>query len=346
MPDEHGGAYAPGQLRSLQQPAGHAPWREVLRSFFGSRDRALVLEDVYGTAVVMWPRRYRPAASGGGDGDEWWLSAWRAAQRYPDARPSLAKAVTGHYRSAHHVDLAETREWRAVLLPGEHGGMPVTIHLEWWVWDPARVVMDGTRDGWDLVRTDLRHRLEKLYAAGRVNGVSLDADQVLRHLQEPQSVSDRGLAYRLFDIRSRETSAELLLDAPGGGSFPHVWTADRRAEFDFCLQAVRNGPASLAALWLLRHPDQVPEVLQWVTGHQPLLRAETDWQEEMAGLLGSLSAQEKEELSKVVKDRLTTLGRSGPRGGTADGLVDGSGQAGPEGWGFGPAGPRKGTGGN
>lgn len=85
-----------------------------------------------------------------------------------------------------------------------------------------------------------------------------------------------------------------------------------------------NGPVSLAGLCLVRYPDQVSQVLAWSVRNPGLVREETDWQEEMAGLLGKLTPQEQQELSELLRDRLVSLGRHvpSPRRARANGSVD------------------------
>jgi hypothetical protein len=71
----------------------------------------------------------------------------------------------------------------------------------------------------------------------------------------------------------------------------------------------------LAALWLLRHSDQVRQALDWAVDHQELLSPpRTDGQEELAALLGVLTEQERKELSCLLCDRIASLGCPVPGG--------------------------------
>lgn len=129
----------------------------------------------------------------------------------------------------------------------------------------------------------------------------------------PQRLEATGLSYRVFDVRLRETGEELLLGHEEGEGVRYSWTTSRRGEYEFCLQALRAGPVSLAALWLLRHPDQVSQVLDWAVDHQDLLSPpRTDWQEELAVLLGTLTEQERKEISYLLRDRISALARPVP----------------------------------
>ncbi|KPC61166.1 hypothetical protein [Streptomyces chattanoogensis] len=292
------------QAQPLYTPATHAPWREILRHrWSGRHDRALVLSSPDGEHEVLWPRRRgRRGRSPYDTAEDEAVAMWDPA----------ARKLRGGYDRAYHVSLAERPATRAVRLRDEYGPEPVEVRLQWWVHDPAQVVRARTGDGWDAVRKDLDGRLRDLESAYASAGRPLGAAEVQERLAGAQELADCGLTYRVTDVRSRDADGELLLAPAGGGGLPHAWTASRREEYDFCLQAVRGGPASLAALWLLRHPDQVPDVLNWVAGNQGLVREEPNWQDEMAGLLRKLTEEEQGELSKVLRDRLVSLGRRVP----------------------------------
>ncbi|MCP9974030.1 hypothetical protein [Streptomyces somaliensis] len=289
--------------------APRAPWREILRQrWSGRRDRALVLVASDGAHHVL-------GCGGHGAGT---------------AGEASTPSLFGGYGSAFHVDLAERAATRAVTLTTPHGTEPVDMRLLWWVHDPAQVVRTWTTDGWDAVRRDLDRRLRDLEEAGEPDGRDLGATEMVRHLEPSYVLDDIGLTYRVTDVRARDAEGELRLGRTGTAEVPFAWTADRREEYRFCLQAVRDGPVSLAALWLLRHPDQVSQVLDWSVRNQGLIRQETTWQDEVAGLLGKLSDEERRELSELLRDRLHALGRRVPKqqdawthGGGPGGTVNG-----------------------
>ncbi|MGW5939328.1 hypothetical protein ACWIG3_03505 [Streptomyces celluloflavus] len=288
--------------------ATHAPWREILRQrWSGRRDRALVLRGRDGRHHVLWPRRrhsVEQASFSAGYGDDDQVTVVRET--------ATALRLRGDHECAFHVPLAEHQATRAVRLPDEYGPEPVNVRVLWWVHDPAQVVRTQTGYGWDAVRKDLDRRLRELEHAYASAQQPLRAADVAQQLALPQELPECGLTYRVTDVRARDADGELLLVPSAGGGFPDVWNANRREEYDFCLQAVRSGPASLAALWLMLHPNQVPDVLTWVAGNQSLVREEPNWQGEMAGLLGKLTEQEQLELSKILRDRLVSLGRRVP----------------------------------
>ncbi|WP_189448233.1 hypothetical protein [Streptomyces abikoensis] len=189
------------------------------------------------------------------------------------------------------------------------------IRVRWWVHDPVRVVVSGVASGWDVVRADLDHRLGELEQAWSSADRRLSAGDMLHRLSSSYRLDETGLAYRLTGAHARRAEGDLQLGQDSVATPPYSWTANRREEYEFCLQAVRNGPVSLATLWLLRHPDEVSQVLDWSMRHRDLFQDETNWQNEMARLLGALTAEEQQELSELVRTRLVALGRRvpGPR---------------------------------
>jgi hypothetical protein len=209
--------------------------------------------------------------------------------------------------------MTEHIETRAVALPTVYGTESVDLRVSWWVHDPVRVVRTKTLHGWDVVRSCLTAALRQLDEAQTAAGSGIGAPEIMQHLGVPQRVHDLGLSYRVFDVRLRESGEELRLGQGEVEGVPYSWTTSRRGEYEFCLRALQAGPVSLAALWLLRHPDQVPQVLAWAVDHQDLLQPpRSDWQEELAALLGRLTEQEKGELSHLLRDRLSALGRHAP----------------------------------
>ncbi|MCQ9133088.1 hypothetical protein [Streptomyces hilarionis] len=272
--------------------APHSPWREILRQrWSGRRDRTLVLVAANGVHHVL--------GSGERDGTI--------------VRDEPAPSLFARYDGAFLVDLAERSATHAVTLATAYGDEPVDVCLLWWVHDPAQVVRTRPTDGWDTVRRDLNRRLRRLEESCEADGQGLSASVMMQHLAASFPLDEAGLTYRVTDVRARDEEGEVRLGRASAAEAPFAWTADRREEYRFCLEAVRNGPVSLAALWLLRHPDQVNQVLDWSVQNQRLIRQETTWQDEMAGLLGKLSDEERRELSELLRDRLDALGRRVPK---------------------------------
>lgn len=274
------------------------PWREILsHRWSAAKDESLVLKDAAGNYFFLGRR---------GDPDD-----TDAYVPMPDE--AAAPGLRGIYTDAFRVDTSEHVDTRAVGLPTVYGTESVDLWVSWWVHDPVRVVRTRTLHGWHVVRTHLTSALHHLGEAQAVAGSGLGAPEITQHLGMPQRLEATGLSYRVFDVRLRETGEELLLGHEEGDGVRYSWTTSRRGEYEFCLQALRAGPVSLAALWLLRHPDQVSQVLDWAVDHQDLLSPpRTDWQEELAVLLGTLTEQERKEISYLLRDRISALARPVP----------------------------------
>ncbi|WP_416967826.1 hypothetical protein [Streptomyces sp. 4F14] len=274
--------------------APRSPRRELLaQRWSGRRDRALVLrtpDDRY--RVLGAPRKQLTPVDD-------------LARLAEDPVPSLL----ARYDTAFHVRLDEQLATRRVTLPTMYGAESVDARVLWWVHDPARAVRSGTKEGWSAVRADLDRRLRALTGSGESE---VSAGGLMHQLAAiPYRLDDIGLTYRLVDVHGVEAAGELHL-APPGQIPSQTWSGLPREEYDFCLRVLRDGPASLAALWLARRPDEVGRVLEWSVSNQKLLRPEGSWQEELAGLLGTLTQQERQELSELLRDRLLAVGRPAP----------------------------------
>ncbi|MEU6863851.1 hypothetical protein ABZ924_11340 [Streptomyces sp. NPDC046876] len=278
--------------------AAGAPWIDILAyRWLAKRERSLVLRNEEGAYFVLG-RRGDPEETG-------------AYVPLPDE--ASVPGVIGRYADSFHVDMAEHIDTRAVGLPTVYGAESVDLWVSWWVHDPVRVVRTKTMYGWDVVRTHLTGALRRLAETQAMAGNGLGAPEIMQHLASPQRVEAAGLSYQVFDVRLRESGEELLLGQTEDEGVRYSWTTSRRGEYEFCLQALRAGPVSLAALWLLRHPDQVRQVLDWAVDHERLLSPpRTDWQEELAALLGTLTEQERREISCILRDRISVLGRQVP----------------------------------
>ncbi|WP_433546550.1 hypothetical protein ACQPZG_16710 [Streptomyces sp. CA-294286] len=276
------------------------PWREILRwRWSASRDWSLVLRDEVGD--------YHSLGSGGDPDD--------AGSFVPAPDETAPPTLAGRYTDVFRVDTREHVDTRAVGLPTVYGMESVDLWVSWWAHDPVRVVRTRTAHGWHVVRTRLTSALHHLVEAQAVADSGLGAPEIMQYLGVPQRLEETGLSYRVFDVRLRESDEELLLGQEEGEGVRYSWTTSRRGEYEFCLQALHAGPVSLAALWLLRHPDQVRQVLDWSVDHQNLLSPpRSDWQEELAVLLGTLTDQERKEISYILRDRISALGRPAPGG--------------------------------
>ncbi|PCG83161.1 hypothetical protein CIB93_25865 [Streptomyces sp. WZ.A104] len=282
----------------LYYRASRPPWREILsHRWSAARDSSLVLRNADGDYFLL-----------GAPGETEDTGAY-----VPLPDESAAPGIGGSYTDVFRVDVTEHVDIQAVGLPTVYGRESVELWVAWWVRDPVRVVRAQTLHGWHMVRAHLTSVLRHLTEAQESAGSGLGAPEIMQHLGVPQHLEETGLSYRVLDVRLRETGEELRLGQDEGDGVRYSWTTSRRGEYEFCLQALRAGPASLAALWLLRHPDQVRQVLDWAVDHERLLvPPRTDWQEELAALLGTLTDQERKEISYLLRDRLSALGRPVP----------------------------------
>ncbi|MFE4358550.1 hypothetical protein [Kitasatospora sp. NPDC056800] len=274
--------------------ATRAPWREILRyRWSGRRDRALVLVDRAGMHHQLMASR--PRADGMGE----------------DGGAAARLGLRGFDR-AYLVELDERSGLRGVGLPTPYGTESVEVHVLWWVHDAAQVVRTRTSRGWLPVRKDLDGRLHQLRERFVTAQTSLGPDQLMQYLAAPYVLPQFGLSYRVTGVSEREHGNELRLGAPDATDMPFDWMAKNQEEYAFCRRSVQDGPVALAGLWLARKPDEVRDVLDWVVNHADLLRGETTWEDRMALMLGKLTEQEQEEISKVLRDRLVALGRQVP----------------------------------
>ncbi|MGW3071578.1 hypothetical protein [Kitasatospora sp. NPDC001132] len=274
--------------------ATRAPWREVLwHRWSGRRDRALVVGDRHGLYQQLGKGRPGVAALG-------------------EKRGVGARLGLRGFDQAFLVDLAERPGVRAVRLRTSYGTESLEVHFLWWVHDAARVVQTRTSQGGLPVRKDIDGRLHHLKEQFATAGARLGSEELLQYLAAPYVLPHCGLGYRVTDVSARERGNELRLGEPDATDVPFDWTVKSEEEYAFCRRAVQDGPLALAGLWLARKPDEVRDVLDWVVNHADLLRGETTWQDQMALMLGKVTDQEQEELSRLLRDRLVALGRQVP----------------------------------
>ncbi|MFF4925088.1 hypothetical protein ACFY4B_31285 [Kitasatospora sp. NPDC001261] len=274
--------------------ATRAPWREILRHrWSGRRDCALVLGDRHGLYQQLGKGRPRPSGMGAEDG-------------------VAARLGLRGFDQAYLVDLNERPGVRTVRLRTSYGTEPLEVHFLWWVHDAARVVQTRTNRGGLPVRKDLDVRLRQLREQFAASGTRLGPDELVQYLAAPYVLPHYGLGYRVTDVSASEHGNELRLGEPDVTDVPFDWTVKSEEEYAFCRRQVQEGPVALAALWLARKPDEVRDVLDWVVKNGDLLRGETTWEDQMALMLGKLTGQEQQELSKMLRDRLVALGRQVP----------------------------------
>ncbi|MFF5126379.1 hypothetical protein ACFY41_05480 [Streptomyces syringium] len=254
--------------------AEHGPFAELLRFRLSPPEHtALVLVDREGRAV-----------------------------HEPKARIPLLKAAFGRYAEAYLVDTApRTGMWHLPL-----GSQPVTLEITWWVGDPGRAVLGGhgTGDPWATVSGHLDRMLDATAARGRSTGQALTPQHVAQYLSQPYDVADTGLR-----CCAKTTPAAFGADEGFGttGAPPQLWSPQRREEYEFYLQAVRTGPDALAALWLLHQPNEVRQVLEWVTDHPRPADGTVGEGDVTRTLLDRLSEEEQQQVAKSVAERIHAM---------------------------------------
>ncbi|EMF02506.1 hypothetical protein J7W19_28845 [Streptomyces mobaraensis NBRC 13819 = DSM 40847] len=225
----------------------------------------------------------------------------------PGGRGSFVRAAFGGYRETYLVDTApRTGTW--ALPPG---CAPAALQVSWWVADPARAVLaGGPPEGcWAAVVGHLDRRFQTLAARAETAPEQASAQHLLELLAQPQPVDATGLACCLA---AAQPAAEPPRPADKGAP-PLLWSPQRREEYEFYLQAVRTGPDALAALWLLHRPEEVRQVLEWVTAHPPSGdRPAADGRDVTLALLDGLSPEEREQLAKAVTERVHAMAAPEP----------------------------------
>ncbi|MEV0598436.1 hypothetical protein AB0I82_03885 [Streptomyces sp. NPDC050315] len=272
----------------LVEPLTASPMRSLLRHRFSSRvDRALVFLSSEGEDRVVHPRGtsacpYRPPSltmvRRKAFGQVCWVSlvehdaAVDAFDRTPDGwlQPSARRTVT------------------------------------WWVSDPVAAarkrLLEQEVPSW--IARDLAGR----DGASRISGG--DPAQADDAAARPGSVRDMecqvpevGIAYRVH-----LPAASPLPDSSTRPAVPSDWGDEQRAAYRFYREVVAQGPCSLAALWLLRHPDQAREVLDWTVQNQTLLTDKAEWEHSLVGLLQGLSAADRGFVGIKLAELLSGLG--------------------------------------
>jgi hypothetical protein len=109
-----------------------------------------------------------------------------------------------------------------------------------------------------------------------------------------------------FRVRFRAPSS--LPDPVAGPMTPPAWGEDQRAAYHFYRQVVAGGPQALAALWLLHHPDEAHEVLEWTARNTSLLTEDTSWERTLVGLIQDLDTDDSHLLGVTVAQVLAGLG--------------------------------------
>lgn len=251
------------------------------------------------------------------------LPGGAAAAGFVHPRPKLTQLRRDGFRSVCWVSLGERTCW--VHLPGRTYGEtahPGSSHPV--AWRAADVValaqrMPDEEDIPRLIAADLHAR-----AAG-------GGDQPRPVAQGQYRMDWLGIHYRVLPRPPAPPAppappgtAETAGTQPGTASGPPAaWGHEDRSSFHFYRRLVAEDPGGLAALWLMRHPNQAKEVLDWSVAHRTLLAGpqepedpgsredREDWEHLLAAQLRDLSAQDRSFVGANVALMLKDLGIEG-----------------------------------
>lgn len=254
---------------------GSSPARQLLRQRFGpSSDRALVFLSDRGADRLEPPR-----------GRDIW--------GYP--RPTIGEAFRREFDSLGWVSLSERRTVVDLPRRGSATSAPSRARYEvaWNVSNPVIVARSGlTEDTASrLIDQDIRGSAGVPDAADPFRQPpTLYGTAQVEPPGQPRSIDGTGLTYWFLDppaglLPVASHPAELLLP-PGFGE------AHREA-YRFYREVVAGGPVGLAALWLLHHPDQAREVLDWTVAHGDLLTERDGWERTLAATLQGLTKEDR-----------------------------------------------------
>jgi hypothetical protein len=105
---------------------------------------------------------------------------------------------------------------------------------------------------------------------------------------QPITIEDLGITYRFQAVRPAAPPP------PAAPRTPSVWGAEQHEAYRFYRDVIAGGPHGLAALWLLYHPEQARDVLEWTVTHRDLLSAPPDtWEQSLASMLQDLTGAER-----------------------------------------------------
>ncbi|PJE96960.1 hypothetical protein CUT44_15540 [Streptomyces carminius] len=259
----------------LVEPLTSSPLRALLGLRWGSRvDRALVLLARDGTARVEHPQG--PEASG-----------------HP--RPGVGGVLRREYDRIVWVSLTERPGWVNVPVRSEGAGpRPVSRHaVTWRVVDPVRIIRT------EILEEEVTERIAQDVARRTTRPAGTVEAPDPYH--QDHEMEDWGIVYRL-------RRAVATPPHPAGPALLPAWSETDREAYRFYRDAVAEGPRSLTALWLLHHPEQAREVLEWTEDHRDSLTEQKSWEGSLAALLAGLTGEERGFLGVKVAEVLTEMG--------------------------------------
>ncbi|MFF3847009.1 hypothetical protein [Streptomyces sp. NPDC002328] len=267
-------------------------WR-LLRSRLGSRhDLALVFQAANGEDRLEPPR----------GGDVW---------GYP--RPALRDVRRGLFTAVLSVSLAERSCWievpaRRPAPSSAGGGPPHRYGVAFRITNPVVAARAGLT-AHAAEQLIARHIGDRASVPGALDPLRqppprYGTAQVLPPGQE-QAIDGAGLAYWFLDPPAGLLAAAA---ADAGPSLPPVFGEAHREAYRFYREVVAGGPADLAAFWLLQHPDQAREVLDWTVAHRDLLTDRDGWERALAATLQGLTREDRGYVGANLAHLLSDIG--------------------------------------
>ncbi|MFI5470487.1 hypothetical protein ACIA6D_09700 [Streptomyces cacaoi] len=251
-----------------------APIRTLVRFRFAAQgERALVFLAEHGDDRMEPPH----------GGDVW---------GYP--RPRVREVWRGDFPSVLWVSLAEQRCWVELpLRTSSPSGAGQRYGVAWKVTNPVVAARSGvTLHG--AQQSIVQHIGTQAALPGAADPLRQPPPRYGTTLVEPPGrtrvIEGAGIAYWFLD----PPAGFLTGVATGAGpTLPPVFGEAHREAYRFYREVVAGGPADLAAFWLLQHPEQARDVLDWTVTHRELLTDRDGWERTLAATLQGLTKEDR-----------------------------------------------------
>lgn len=235
---------------------------------------------------------------------------------YP--RPTLRALRNGQYYAVHWVSLAERRTWVQVPTGPAGPSGPRTSHYQvaWRVKNPVVAARSDLTEE-RAVQEIVRHIGARAVPPGTPDPLTQPPPRYgtvqVEPPGQPRAIDDKGLVYWFLDPPEGFLTGQA---ADHGPVLPPVFGEAHREAYRFYREVVKGGPADLAAFWLLQHPEQAKDVLDWTVEHRDLLadRKNTppierdSWEYALAEALRDLTEEDRAFLGANMAGILKDLG--------------------------------------
>ncbi|RBM22149.1 hypothetical protein DEH69_05020 [Streptomyces sp. PT12] len=212
-------------------------------------------------------------------------------------RPGLLRVLGSTFPQSGWVSLAERHDWVDVAAP-RGGAVPqpaVRYSVSWQVSDPVTVVRGNvTTEG---VPAWIAQHIAQ-------NGMGSGGLHV---------VPDAGIVYRVLQQPATDPTG-----ASAAPPLPFSWDSGTLNAYQFFRELISEDPRGLAALWLLHHPQDAKDVLEWTVANRQLLlpqgaaedrEPEPDgWERSLAVALRDLSPHDRAFVGVNMARLLNDLG--------------------------------------